>query len=127
LQQLREQADFLSLASNFKRVVNIVSQSENAGGAPCESLLKEPAELELWRSYLQVQPEVESARQRHDYITALISLASMRNVIDEFFRQVMVMAEDPEIRRNRIALLDCISKLFKSVADISRIVIEKGA
>lgn len=127
LQEMREQKDFLSLASNFKRVVNIISQSGNAAGEPDEALLKEPAELELWRTYLQVQPEVESARKRHDYRTALISLASMRNVVDEFFRQVMVMAEDPEIRKNRISLLNCISRLFKSVADISRMVIEKGA
>jgi glycyl-tRNA synthetase beta chain len=127
LQEMREQNDFLSLASNFKRVVNIISQSGNDAGAPDESLLKESAEMELWRAYLQVQPEVESARKRHDYKTALISLASMRNVVDEFFRQVMVMAEDPEVRKNRISLLNCISRLFKSVADISRMVIEKSA
>jgi glycyl-tRNA synthetase beta chain len=127
LQELRNEKDFLSLASNFKRVVNIISQAGNTTSALDETLLKEPAELELWRSYLRIQPEVESARKLHDYRTALISLASMRNVVDEFFRQIMVMAEDPAIRTNRISLLDCISRLFKNVADISRMVIEKGA
>ncbi len=127
LQELREEEDFLSLASNFKRVVNITSQSGIAAGTPDEALLKEPAELELWRCYLQVQPAVEFARRGHDYRTALLSLASMRGVVDEFFKQVMVMAEDPAIRTNRISLLDCVSRLFKSVADISRMVIEKNA
>jgi glycyl-tRNA synthetase beta chain len=127
LQELREEKDFLSLASNFKRVVNITSQSGITAGAPDEALLKEPAELELWRCYLQVRPDVDSARKKHDNRTALLSLASMRGVVDEFFSQVMVMAEDPVIRMNRISLLDCVSRLFKSVADISRMVIEKNA
>jgi len=126
LQELREENDFLSLASNFKRVVNIISQAGNAAGVPNESLMKEPAELELWRCCLQVQPEVESARRKHDYKTALLALASMRNVIDEFFKQVMVMAEDPGTRANRISLLNYISRIFKSVADISKMVIEKN-
>jgi glycyl-tRNA synthetase beta subunit len=51
----------------------------------------------------------------------------MRNAVDEYFRQVMVMAEDLEIRKNRISLLNCISRLYKSVASISRIVLEKDA
>jgi len=51
----------------------------------------------------------------------------MRQVVDEFFKEVMVMAEDPAIRKNRILLLSSVSQLFRSIADISRIVIEKGA
>jgi len=47
--------------------------------------------------------------------------------VDEFFEAVMVMAEDPALRNNRISLLNCISQLFSSIADISRIVIERGA
>jgi glycyl-tRNA synthetase beta chain len=90
-------------------------------------MLKHPAELALWRSYLQVRPEVESARKHHDYGAALRSLALMRDAVDEFFKQVMVMAEDPAIRSNRISLLYTVSQLFRSLADISRIVIERGA
>jgi glycyl-tRNA synthetase beta chain len=51
----------------------------------------------------------------------------MRGAVDEFFKQVMVMAEDPAIRSNRLALLYTVSQLFRSLADISRIVIERGA
>jgi glycyl-tRNA synthetase beta chain len=89
--------------------------------------LQEPAELALWQSYLKVQPEVAAAQKNHDYGAALRALASMRFVVDEFFEEIMVMAEDPAIRGNRIALLKRISQLFSSIADISKIVIEKGA
>ncbi len=127
LQELRQEPDFLSLASNFKRVVNILSQAGDGSGALDESRLQDPAELALWRSYLEVRPEVEAARKNHDYGAALRSLASMRRVVDDFFKEVMVMAEDPAIRNNRISLLHTVSQLFRSIADISRIVIERGA
>ncbi len=127
LQELRQEPDFLALASNFKRVVNILSQAENVSNALDESMLRDPAELALWQSYLQVRPQVEAARKNHDYSAALRSLASMRRVVDEFFKEVMVMAEDPEVRKMRISLLYTVSELFRSIADISRIVLEKGA
>lgn len=127
LQKLREEPDFLSLASNFKRVVNIIAQAGDASEVLDESRFKDPAELALWQRYLQIRPEVESARRNHDYGAALRSLASMRGVVDDFFKEVMVMAEDPAIRRNRISLLNSISRLFKSIADISRMVIERDA
>jgi glycyl-tRNA synthetase beta chain len=127
LQELRQEPDFLSLASNFKRVVNILSQAGEKSCALNETMLNDPAELALWQRYLQVQPEVEAARKNHDYSAALRSLASMRGVVDEFFKQVMVMAEDPAIRGNRISLLSTVSQLFRSIADISRMVIERGA
>jgi glycyl-tRNA synthetase beta chain len=124
---MRDAPDFLSLASNFKRIVNIVSQAGQDGGELQEALLQEPAERALWQGYLRIQPEVQAARKSHDYSAALRALASVRLVVDEFFKEVMVMAEDAAIRRNRISLLTCISRLFISVADISRIVIEKSA
>jgi glycyl-tRNA synthetase beta chain len=127
LQELRNEPDFLSLASNFKRVVNILSQAGEAGGEPNESMLLDPSEQALWKSYLRLQPEVAAARKNHDYGTALRSIASMRGVVDEFFKAVMVMTEDPAIRSNRISLLNCVSQLFGDIADISRIVIERGA
>jgi glycyl-tRNA synthetase beta chain len=127
LQELRQEPDFLSLASNFKRVVNILSQAGVTGGVPEESVLQDPAEKALWQYFLRIQPEVEAARKKHDYGAALRALASMRRVVDEFFTEVMVMAEDPALRKNRIALLYAVSQLFRSIADISRFVIERGA
>jgi glycyl-tRNA synthetase beta chain len=125
LQALRQEPDFLSLASNFKRISNILSKAETLSGSLDEAMLNDPAEKDLWRSYLRVEPDVEAARSNHDYGAALISLASMRETVDDFFDKVMVMAEDPTVRANRIALLRLISQLFYGIADISKIVIEK--
>ena len=127
IQELRQESDFLSLASNFKRIANILSQAGAAGSDVNTSLLTDPSEMALYQSYSRIQPEVEIARKNHDYTAALRLFASMRGAVDQFFNEVMVMAEDPLIRGNRISLLNCISRLFNSVADISRIVIEKGA
>jgi glycyl-tRNA synthetase beta chain len=127
LQELRQEPDFLSLASNFKRVGNILSQAGNLRGEPDESLFKDPAEIALWKCYGQVKPEVEAARKSHDYGTALRALASMRSAVDTFFKEVMVMSEDLALRNNRILLLHTVSLIFRSIADISRIVIERGA
>ncbi len=127
LQAMRDAPDFLSLASNFKRIVNIVSQAGGESTEPDEALFREPAEMDLWREYGRIRPEVRAARDNRDYAAALRALASVRGVVDGFFREVMVMAEDPAVRKNRIALLSSISRLFTGVADISKIVIERGA
>ena len=127
LQQMRQDADFYSLASNFKRIGNILSQAGQAGSTVDPSAFTDAAEQDLWKSYQQIRPVVEEARGNHDYSSALRSLASMRDTVDTYFKQVMVMAEDPATRKNRISMLNCISQLFNSIADISKIVIERGA
>jgi glycyl-tRNA synthetase beta chain len=127
LEEMRKEPDFLSLASSFKRMANILSQAGAQAGAVDESMLEDPAEEALWQCHLRVRPEVEAARKSHDYSAALRSLASMRSVVDAFFNRVMVMAEDRAIRANRLSLLQSVSGLFRSIADISRIVVEKGA
>ena len=108
-------------------MANILSQAGGHAGAVDESMLEDPAEEALWQCHLRVRPEVEAARKSHDYSAALRSLASMRSVVDAFFNRVMVMTEDRAIRANRLSVLNSVSGLFRSVADISRIVVEKGA
>jgi glycyl-tRNA synthetase beta chain len=126
IQAIRQEADFLSLASNFKRVVNILEQAAKRDAEVNPALFADPAESALYQSYQNVRPEVEAAGRNHDYGTALRALASMRGVVDEFFNRVMVMAEDAAVRANRIALLESISRLFSGLADISKIVIERN-
>jgi glycyl-tRNA synthetase beta chain len=127
LQEMHNEPDFLSVASNFKRIVNILSQQSGAQETPSPELMAESAERDLWHTYLSVRPAVEHARANHDYNSALRALASMRQIVDSFFDQVLVMAEDPAVRGNRLALLTQLSRLFLSVADISQIVLEKPA
>ena len=57
----------------------------------------------------------------YDYEAVLLSLAELRQPVDHFFDEVMVMVDDPALRANRLALLDQLSHLFLKVADISRI------
>jgi glycyl-tRNA synthetase beta chain len=127
LQTLRDEPDFLSVASSFKRVTNILAQTSEIPDALNPALLTEPAEIELWQVSLRVRPVVEEARAGHDYVTALRTLASMRKAVDGFFDEVLVMAEDPVMRGNRLALLRQLSGLFLGIADIAQIVLEKSA
>jgi glycyl-tRNA synthetase beta chain len=126
LQAMREEADFLSLASNFKRIVNILAQAGTTAGLPDDSRFTDPAERSLWLSVNDVRPKVEDARRNHDYAAALRSLASMRAIVDDFFDKVLVMADDEAIKNNRLALLNQVSGLLRSIADISQIVIDRS-
>ena len=127
LQAMREETNFLSLASNFKRIVNILAQAGTVPAAPDPGRMCDPAETALWNTYQQTEPQVEASRRNHDYEAALRSLASMRQAVDEFFDKVLVMAKETDVRNNRLALLSQLSQLFLSVADISQIVLEKTA
>jgi len=126
LQELRQEPDFLALASSFKRVMNILAQSEASEDLPQPDLMSDAAEIALFQRYLEIVPEVEAARNNRQYSAALRLMASLRGAVDEFFEQVLVMAEDPALRRNRLALLRGLARQFLSVADISQMVIERS-
>jgi len=87
-------------------------------------LMGDAAESGLWQRYLEICPGVEAARKSHQYGNALRLMASLRGAVDAFFEQVLVMTDDTVLRRNRLAILGQLAKLFLSVADISQIVIE---
>jgi glycyl-tRNA synthetase beta chain len=122
LQEMRNEADFLALASSFKRVMNILAQSTAPTEDPDPALMSDAEEIALWRRYSDIRPEAEAAGKSGRYRDALRLMASMRSVVDAFFDKVLVMAEDPALRRNRLALLNGLARLFLSVADISQIV-----
>jgi glycyl-tRNA synthetase beta chain len=123
LQRMHDEPDFLSLASNYKRIVNILAQGGEVDEPPDPAKMSDAAEHDLWQSYLKVRPKVEEAGEAHDYGSALLALASMRSVVDRFFDDVLVMTPDLAIRHNRLALLSGMSRLFLSIADISQIVL----
>lgn len=126
LQAIRPEADFLALASSFKRIVNILARAESVSGEPDRSVMSEAAEIALWDKYSELKPGVEAARESGEYGRALRSLASMRAVVDQFFDKVLVMAEDQVVRANRLSLLRQLADLFLEVADISQIVIDQA-
>jgi glycyl-tRNA synthetase beta chain len=120
LQKAREWKDFESIVIAFKRAMNILKGSPPKGRV-APSLFAEPAEQNLYRSFLEAKEKIDSLLKKRDYPTALLEMTRMKKPIDEFFDGVMVMVEDEAIRNNRLALLDEIGKLFLQIADFSRL------
>ncbi len=114
-----EQAKALSSAN--KRVVNILKDvSEDVSSYIIdEGLLEIAAEKELARAIKDKELEVAPYFEKRDYQQGLERLAALKEPVDRFFDDVMVMDEDPRLRRNRIALLNRLRELFLRVADIS--------
>lgn len=114
-----EQAE--SLAAANKRIGNILRKNEVETATPDvnEHLLQVPAEQALAEQVFQARRELAPLTARADYASALSYLAGMREVVDHFFDDVMVMADDEAVRQNRLALLNQTRALFLGVADIS--------
>ena len=111
-----------SLAAANKRIGNILKRSEPGDRTHIDpDLLAEPAEQDLARCLVQTGAEVLPLIRRGEYAEALERLAGLREPIDAFFDDVMVMDPDEGLRNNRLALLRQLSGLFKGVADISRL------
>jgi glycyl-tRNA synthetase beta chain len=111
-----------SLAAANKRIANILRQSgQDEFGAVNGALLDDGAERGLHDALEQARSAVEPLLRQHDYAAALARLAELRESVDRFFDDVMVMAEDGTLRRNRLALLAGLRELFLGIADISRL------
>jgi glycyl-tRNA synthetase beta chain len=122
LERLRGKPDFEPLAAAFKRVENILRKSAPAEGTPADpSLFAHAAEGALHAACIEVTRQVDSLMARGDLDSALAAIAGLRGPVDAFFNDVMVMAEDASVRRNRLALLSAISAIFGQIADFSQI------
>jgi glycyl-tRNA synthetase beta chain len=110
-----------ALAAANKRIVNILKKADAAFGEPDVILLQEAAEKALFHQVNEVAPLVRSHMANEDYTDALRVLAGLRAAVDRFFDDVMVMAEEPLTRQNRLALLGQLAGLMNQVADISRL------
>jgi glycyl-tRNA synthetase beta chain len=110
-----------ALAAANKRIGNILKKAEGEIGKPEVALLQEAAEKALFQRVIQLAPQVESFVANQDYTDALKALAGVRAEVDTFFDEVMVMAEEPLVRANRLALLKALSVQMNAVADISRL------
>jgi len=111
-----------SLAAANKRVGNILKKA--GAGVPIdidETLLKEAAETALFGALSEITPKAEAAHASGDYTASLLALAVLKAPLDAFFDQVMVNADDPALRANRLALLNQLHQTMNRVADISRL------
>jgi len=122
LQQLKGLPDFEPLAVAFKRAVNILRKTNEAiPQSPDASLFADPSEGNLYAAYQSVKEQVEQLLSAGNPDAALRLIAGLREPVDRFFEDVMVMADDDALRRNRLALLQAIASLFESIADFSKI------
>ena len=111
-----------SLAAANKRVGNILKKAEGAVVATVNAaLLKEAAEIALQAALDQVKPTADAAFAAGDYTGSLQSLAALRVPVDAFFDSVMVNADDPALRNNRLGLLAILHQAMNQVADISKL------
>jgi glycyl-tRNA synthetase beta chain len=110
-----------SLAAANKRITNILKKTEAAIGAVSEDLLQEDAERKLYVAINRVRPEVDAAFAAGDFTGTLKKLAQLRDDVDAFFLDVMVMADDAALRNNRLALLSSLHAMMNRVADISKL------
>ncbi|MHB1843765.1 MAG: glycine--tRNA ligase subunit beta [Deltaproteobacteria bacterium] len=141
LAAVRSAPEFLPLASAYKRAVNILEKAaekemaELAGGKPGQNgagyldqvdgeKLVEDAERALYKAALVARQRSEQALEKDDFTAALAAATALKPAIDLFFDKVLVMAEDRDVRRNRLRLLGAVRELFATVADLSQIQLE---
>ena len=125
--QFAQLPEAVALAAANKRVFNILAK-QAAGTIPSSidsNLLVEPAEKQLAKDLAEHSASIEPLLQKRDYAGALKQLSQLRDSVDQFFDDVMVMVEDEAIRDNRLALLHSLRSLFLNVADISQLVVTK--
>ena len=108
-----------ALAAANKRVSNILAKADAAIGEINLTACVEPAEKALAEAVFALRTEVQPLIAKGDYTAVLDKLANLRAPVDSFFDNVMVNAEDPALRQNRLAILNTLQELFLQVADIS--------
>jgi glycyl-tRNA synthetase beta chain len=111
-----------ALAAANKRVSNILKKVEDSVDAWVDTaLLKEPAEIALHTALVDIVPQADAAFDTGDYAESLQALAALRAPVDNFFTDVMVNAEEPALRANRLGLLAKLHAAMNKVADISKL------
>jgi glycyl-tRNA synthetase beta chain len=103
-------------------VVNIIKKTDDFQAAEVDpKLFQHESEPALLAAYEAVKKKVEDNLKKDLFDQALVEIASLRDTVDAFFEGVMVMTDDPAVRRNRLALLGLIANLFGGFADFSKL------
>jgi glycyl-tRNA synthetase beta chain len=124
----RGSADFAAVAALLKRVKNITKDQRDGAGnlADLKKRLKEPAEIALAKEIDERWPKIEEAKNRELYADAMKVIVGLRGPVDRFFTDVLVMAEDPQVRKDRLSLLTMLRDTITQIADISEMAAEEG-
>ena len=122
---IRNMKNFVPLAASFKRIRNILEKSaagiDKSQLVVQADLLWEPAERALYNTAQQIGGEATIKKKMKKYREALEAISGLRPAVDLFFDKVLVMVEDQNVRRNRVALLAGLLKEFSTIADFSEL------
>jgi glycyl-tRNA synthetase beta chain len=125
LKAIRNTRNFAPLAASFKRIRNILEKSAVAGDknqlTVTPVLLRDPAEQQLNLVAHKIGDEVSRLKKAKKYRQALEKISELRPAVDFFFDKVLVMAEEADVRRNRLALLGSLLREFSTIADFSEL------
>ena len=115
-----ESSEFHDLALTFKRVTNILKKQEKTFEVDT-TLFKETSESALWKTFHALKDDVYGCLGRNDYYRALGLMVRLRKPVDDFFDEVEILTKESEaLKANRVGILQQLSKLFLSVADLSK-------
>ncbi len=128
LHRMRSNEDFEKLILGCKRAVNLLGQAEKQFGyqGPDAPLsledLKEEAERDLFSAVERERDRIHSWMAQRDYASVLQGLVNLKDPIDRLFDDVMVLVDDPQLRKNRLSLLHNVAGLFEGFADFSKMI-----
>jgi glycyl-tRNA synthetase beta chain len=125
LHRVRGEANFLTVVQAAKRIANITKGGEH--GDFDQARFVEPAEKDLASAFDTLRSEIDEAAAAGDYDRCLRRVVDLAPVLDRFFVEVLVMAEDEAVRRNRLALLSSIGRSVSRTAKLSEVVVDKAA
>ena len=123
LTAIKGHADFVPIAVAFGRASNIIEKQAKdlVPGPVDEALFRDPPEGELRRATRLARSVVDEAVKSGDYPSALKAIGELRPAVDAFFDKVLVMADDPALKQNRLRLVREVQQLFAPIADFARI------
>jgi glycyl-tRNA synthetase beta chain len=124
LQEITTREEFDPLIIGFKRAHRLVEKEQWDRGPVDPAVFTDAAETELYRQHGLRRKDFDEHMHHGEYLKAMDALVRMKPAIDAFFAGVMVNAEDPTLRKNRLSLLKDVDGTFMSFADFSRIVVQ---
>lgn len=117
--QISREPNFKILAASYKRIRNIIKENRQTAVSP--ELFEHHAEKKLYALFLEVSREMEQFIAAKAYSKALEAMLKMKEPVDTFFDDVMVMADDMAVRQNRLNLLSGLGELILQIGDISKL------
>jgi len=120
----RDRPGFGEVVLAAKRIANILR--EQPAAELDEELLQEEAERALYNAERELAGEIAGAASAHDYEKGLTAVARFADVLERFFVEVLVMDENPDLRRNRLALLQETQRSLSRIASLQEIVMDKS-